>query len=115
MSISTKFNFFPKYILTLILVVLFLVFCSGIQYSSKRQGPGAKLYFAGKYDKVTEEFKKVIKEAKKDGELREIAHLKSLLGWSLIQLFDRISKFQYLQSSRHQTRPWFPQQRLILL
>ena len=110
MSISTKFNFFPKYILTLILVVLFLVFCSRIQYSSKRQGPGAKLYFAGKYDKATEEFKKVIEEAKKDGELREIAHLKSLLGWA-----DRISKFQYLQSSRHQTRPWFPQQRLILL
>ena len=114
--------------------MLFLVSCSGIQYSSKRQGPGAKLYFDGKYDKATEEFKKVIKEAKKDGELREIAHLKSLLGWTYLsagkfsdagrelkeaidiaESFDRISKFQYLQSSRHQTRPWFPQQRLILL
>jgi len=82
MSISTNFNFFPKYILTLIEVVLFLVSCSGIQHSSKRQVPGAKLYFTGKCDKATEEFKKVIKVAKKDGELREIAHLKSLLGWT---------------------------------
>lgn len=79
---SSKFPLFLREIFLLLLFALLLGGCAGQQYISKRQIEGEGLLLEKKFDQAISAFKTAIQEAQKGGDKREVAHLKSLLGWA---------------------------------
>jgi len=63
-----------------LLIAFLLGGCARKQYISKGQKAGESLLWEKKFDEAIEAFKKAIHEAEKEGDKREVAHLKSLLG-----------------------------------
>lgn len=65
-----------------LLMALFVCSCTGQQYSSKKQSYGEEMLSAKKHDEAIEAFKEAVKLAGTEKNAQEIAHLKSLLGWT---------------------------------
>jgi CHAT domain-containing protein len=72
----------PRKFFFLFLLGLMLSSCAGNQYLSQRQKEGDRLFLDRKYDQAIGAYRKAIQEAERAGDKREIAHLKSLLGWT---------------------------------
>ena len=79
---SLRAHIFARKIPLFFLIAFLLGGCAGQQYISKRQKVGESLLWEKKFDQAIGAFKKAITEAEKEGDKREVAHLKSLLGWS---------------------------------
>jgi len=77
-----KLPLFLREIFLLFFIILLIAACAGQQYISKRQKEGENLLLEWKFDQSIAAFKTAIQEAEKGGDKREIAHLKSLLGWA---------------------------------
>ncbi|TAL28344.1 MAG: CHAT domain-containing protein [Nitrospirae bacterium] len=63
-------------------MALFLSSCAGQQYLSKKQSYGEELLSEKKYDDAIAALKEAVNLAVAEKNAREIAHLKSLLGWA---------------------------------
>ncbi|MBI5178221.1 MAG: CHAT domain-containing protein [Nitrospinae bacterium] len=72
----------------LLLVLVISAGCAGKQYSSKLQGAGEKLYFGQQYAESATAYKNAVEAAKKAGDARDEAHLRSLLGWTYAATMD---------------------------
>ncbi len=77
-----KLALFLREIFLLFFIFLLLTACAGQQYISKRQKEGENLLLEWKFAQAIAAFKTALQEAEKGGDKREIAHLKSLLGWA---------------------------------
>lgn len=88
MRVLKKPLFLVRFVVAVFAVSLVMGGCAGKQYSSKRQGEGEKLYFAKKYDASAAAYKKAAEEARKAGDARDEAHLRSMLGWAYAGAMD---------------------------
>ncbi|MBI5967124.1 MAG: tetratricopeptide repeat protein [Deltaproteobacteria bacterium] len=79
---SSGAHIFARKIPLFLLMTFLLGGCAGQQYISKRQKAGESLLWEKKFDEAIGAFKKAIHDAEKEGDKREVGHLKSLLGWT---------------------------------